>query len=91
LLALRHRYLVRRLPGTGTLAAGAVGDTGVLARWRLGDGAELILASNLGPQPLAIDAVDGTKLFASHDGDAYAVREGRLPAHSTVAFLLESA
>jgi malto-oligosyltrehalose trehalohydrolase len=91
LLALRHRYLVRRLPGTGTLAAGAVGDTGVLARWRLGDGAELILASNLGPQPLAIDAVDGTKLFASHDGDADAVREGRLPAHSTVAFLLESA
>ena len=89
LLALRHRHLIPRLPGTRSLAAGAVGDTGVLARWSMGDGAELIIASNLSAAPLPLDAVDGTLLFQSRAGDADAVRDGRLPARSTVAFLLE--
>ena len=89
LLALRHRHVMPRLPGCRSLAAGAVGDSGVLARWIMGDGAELVIAANLGAGPLPLDAVDGTLLFQSRDGDADAVRDGTLPAHSTVAFLLE--
>jgi maltooligosyltrehalose trehalohydrolase len=89
LLGLRHRHLVDKIPGTKSLGAAALGATGVLARWTMGDGAELILASNLGEKTVAIDAVDGTLLFESHGGDADAVRDGRLPARSTVAFLQE--
>ncbi len=87
LLGLRARHLMPRLPGTRSLTAGPVGETGVLARWVLGDGAELAIACNLGPAPLPIDAVDGPLLFESRGGDADAVREGRLPARCTVAFL----
>jgi maltooligosyltrehalose trehalohydrolase len=87
LLDLRARHIVPRLPGTSSLAAGPVGDTGVLARWAMGDSAELVIAANLGPAPLPIDAVDGPMLFESRSGDADAVREGRLPARCTVAFL----
>lgn len=87
LLALRARHLAPRLPGTRSLSAGPVGGTGVLARWVLGDGVELAIASNLGRAALPVDAVDGSLLFESRDGDAEAVRKGRLPAHCTVAFL----
>jgi malto-oligosyltrehalose trehalohydrolase len=89
LLALRHWLLMPRLPGTRSLYAGAVGTTGVLARWSMGDGAELVLVSNLGADVLAVDGVDGTLLFESRAGDASSVRDGRLPVNSTVAFLLE--
>ncbi len=89
LLAVRHRYLMPRLPGTTSLNAGAVGDTGVLARWNLGDGSEYIVATNLGLAPLPLDSVAGATLFESHRGDADAVLDGRLPARCTVALLLE--
>jgi len=89
LLGLRHRHIIPRIPGTTSLGAAPVGDTGVLARWSLGDGAELIIASNLGATPLSIDAVDGSTLFESRVGDADAVRNGRLPARCTVAFMQE--
>ena len=88
LLGLRARHLAPRLQGCRSLAAEAVGDTGVLARWVLGNGAELVIASNLGGVPLPIDAVDGPMLFESRGGDADAVRQGRLPARCTVVFLL---
>ncbi len=88
LLGLRARHIAPHLPGCRALAAGPVGDPGVLARWVLGNGAELVIASNLGGVPLPIDAVDGPMLFESRGGDADAVRQGRLPARCTVAFLL---
>ncbi len=91
LLALRARHVVPRLQGCRSLAAGAVGDTGVLARWAMGDGAELVIACNLGARPLPIDAVDGAMLFESRGGDADAVGQGRLPARCTVALLLAPA
>ncbi|MDA8250070.1 MAG: malto-oligosyltrehalose trehalohydrolase [Rhodospirillales bacterium] len=88
LLGLRTRHIVPRIPGCRSLMAGPVGETGVLARWRMGDGAELAIACNLGATPLPIDPVDGPMLFESRAGDADAVREGHLPARCTVAFLL---
>lgn len=50
LLALRHREIVPRLAGLRGHAgrASRVGETGVTARWRLGDGSMLGLAANFG-------------------------------------------
>ncbi len=88
LLGLRRHELMARLPGTSSLGAGPVGQTGVLARWALGDGSELVIACNLGAAPLPVDAVEGETLFESRSGDADAVRDGTLPGRCTVAFLL---
>jgi maltooligosyltrehalose trehalohydrolase len=90
LLKLRATHIVPRLPGTRSLGATAVGNAGVLARWTFGDHAELIIACNLGDLPQPVMPVDGPVLFESHDNDAAALREGRLPARSTVACLLEA-
>lgn len=87
LLALRNRHIVPRMPGCRSLGAWPVGETGVLARWGMGDAAELAIVCNLGLEKLAVDDVDGPLLYESHDGDAEAVRQGCLPAASTVAFL----
>ena len=64
------------------LAAEAIGPKAVVARWRLGDGAVLTLATNLDRKPVPIDLPAGRLLFASH-----AMPPGRLPGHSTCAFL----
>ena len=89
LLGLRHRHIVARLPGSSSLGAAPLGDSGVVARWTLGDGAELVIAGNFGPAMLAVDPVDGPVLFESHAGDAARFADGQLPARSTVAYLLE--
>ncbi len=89
LLGLRHRHVVPRLPGTMSLGAAALGSTGVVARWQMGDGAELILACNLGASPLPLDALGGSLLFESHAGDLARALEGTLPPRSTVALMLE--
>jgi maltooligosyltrehalose trehalohydrolase len=89
LIGLRARHLMWRIPGARSLGAGAVGRTGVLARWNLGDAAELVIASNLGEAALVIDAIGGAMLFESRAGDAETVQDGRLPGHCTAAFLLE--
>jgi maltooligosyltrehalose trehalohydrolase len=89
LLQLRQRHIVPRIPGCRSLSAGPVGGSGVLARWIMGDESELVVAANLGGEPLPVDAVDGPMLFESRKGDADSVRGGRLPARCTVAFLLE--
>ena len=88
LLDLRARHIAPRIPGARSLMAGPLGDTGVLARWVMGDGDELAIACNLGATPLPIDPVAGPTLFESRNGDADAVCAGRLPARCTVAFLL---
>ena len=89
LLGLRHAHLVPRLPGTTSLGAMPLANAGALGRWAMGDGAELVVASNLSAEPLPFEPIDGPVLFESHAGDAVRVGEGVLPARSTVAFLLE--
>ena len=88
LLGLRARHLFPRLHGSTSLGAGPVGAAGVVARWRLGDGAELVLATNLAPHPVPVEPLAGPMLFETRPGEADAARDGRLPARSTVAFLL---
>jgi malto-oligosyltrehalose trehalohydrolase len=87
LLRLRAHHIAPRLPGCRSLAAAPVGRSGVVARWAMGDGAVLALASNLGATGQAVDPLDGDVLFESRPGDADAVRNGHLPARCTVAFL----
>jgi len=89
LLGSRARHIVPRLQGCRSIAASALGATGVLARWNMGDGAELILVTNFGAEALAVEELDGPMLFESHPGDAESVRGGHVPARSTVAFMLE--
>ena len=89
LLDTRTRHIVPRLNNCRSAGATALGKTGVLARWNMGDGATLILATNFGSKALSIDPVDGPMLFESRKGDAEIVREGKLPPHTTVAFMLE--
>jgi maltooligosyltrehalose trehalohydrolase len=66
LLALRRRALIPRLPGCQALGAEPLGDAAVVARWRLGDGALLVIAINLGEQPVPFDQREaGLLLYSS--------------------------
>jgi maltooligosyltrehalose trehalohydrolase len=87
LLALRHTEIVPRLPGSRALDAHALGPAAVLARWRMGDGTLLVLASNFGGTPAAIPAQRDKLLFARSDAAAQAAQGGTLAPHSTTAFL----
>ncbi len=90
LLELRKRHIVPRLKGCRSLGAMALGETGVVARWTLNDGAELILVMNLGAHALTIGDLDGEILFESNAGDGDRVRGGNVRPRATVAFLLEA-
>jgi len=89
LLALRAEHIVRRLDGTRSLGSEAVGPGAVVARWHMGDGAVLTIASNLHAGPVAISAsrfhIRGDAIYAS---PAIApAPDGCLPGHTTWAFL----
>jgi len=87
LLAIRHAEIIPRLVGAASLGAEPVGPKAVTARYRLGDGTTLTLATNLGAEPATVTANGATTLFESNSGDAAALAAGTLPAHSTVALL----
>ena len=50
LLGLRHERVVPRLKGARSQGAEVLGDAAVVARWRMGDGALLTIAINLGDE-----------------------------------------
>lgn len=50
LIALRHRHIVPRLRDARGVESRILGDKAVLATWRMGDGAMLTIACNLGEQ-----------------------------------------
>jgi maltooligosyltrehalose trehalohydrolase len=81
---LRHDAIMPRLPGTRTLDSEVLGPAAVLVRWRMGDGATLAMAANLGSEPVAISAPSGNRLFATSDK---AIAGGTLAARSTAVFL----
>ncbi len=92
LLAIRAAHIVPRLPGAKSIGATAAGTAAVLARWRLGDGAVLTLACNLGMTETATDSDllardHGAVLFESEAGAAQRARSGTIPALTTIAFL----
>jgi malto-oligosyltrehalose trehalohydrolase len=87
LLALRRKEIVPRLRGTRSSDARAIGTAAVYARWRLGDGAVLTLACNLGTEVVQIPAAPVASLYATSGEAERMAGAGALPAHSTVAFL----
>ena len=87
LLTLRHAEIVPRLQGARALVASATGPAGVTARWRMGDGAVLTIATNLGRAPAPCEPPRGTLLFESAPGAGDGARRGRLVARATAAFL----
>jgi 1,4-alpha-glucan branching enzyme/maltooligosyltrehalose trehalohydrolase len=91
LLRLRQREIAPYLADVRGYA-GVVdwrSDAGLLARWRLGGGAILQLAANLGPSDLpdAPDPQRGRLIFATHEGMEQGLVSGCWPAWS-VAWLL---
>lgn len=60
LLAVRHRHLLPRLSGlsAGGQLARRVGESGLQVRWRFDDGMAIEMLVNLGPQPLAAEAIE---------------------------------
>jgi maltooligosyltrehalose trehalohydrolase len=87
LLAIRRAEIVPRLENARALGAEAIGRAAVVARWRMGDGAVLAIASNLGTEPVQLEAPAGRLLFESLPGAADAVRSGNLRGRTTVAYL----
>ena len=87
LLELRRDVIAPRLVGARSIEAKAIGDAAVAARWRMGDGAILALAANLGEDTCSFSPPPGDCLFASR---ANAIDGTRLSGRSTVA-LLEAA
>ena len=64
LLAIRLAEIVPRLPGAKAIGAEVLGEGAVLARWKLGDGATLTIAINLGREPVALPPLDGAPLWS---------------------------
>jgi malto-oligosyltrehalose trehalohydrolase len=87
LLELRHGLIVPRLPGTRSLGAVPLGARAVLARWRMGDGATLTIATNLDAESCAFTPPRARPIFETGPGVA---RDGKLRARSTAAFLDQS-
>lgn len=64
LLRLRAAHVVPRLPGAAPAGAEVLGEGAVAARWRLGDGATLAIALNLGDEPVAFPEAAGEPLLS---------------------------
>lgn len=84
LLGLRAARIVPHLPGTRALGAEALGAASVRAAWRLGNGAELTIAANLGPDEVSLLPGRGALLAAEPEA---ASSPGRLPPRSAAAWL----
>ncbi len=89
LLALRHRFIAPGIPGCRSEGAEAIGPKAVVGRWRLGNGALLTIAANLGEQPVPVGPFTGEMLYGTGERMTRVVPEGALPGYSTVAYLAE--
>jgi maltooligosyltrehalose trehalohydrolase len=63
LIDLRMRLIVPRLKGATSLGGQVLGAKAVAASWRLGDGAVLSLAIDLGDEPAALPEAKGEVIF----------------------------
>jgi 1,4-alpha-glucan branching enzyme len=87
LLAVRQDQIVPRLPGTRALDARAIGAAAVIARWRMGDGAMLTIATNLGTNNESVPALKARPLFASTQEAVAMAESGVVRARATIAYL----
>jgi maltooligosyltrehalose trehalohydrolase len=67
LLALRRDRLGARLEGTTSLGAEKLGEKGVRAQWKLGDGAVLTIAAQFGETAIEFPPAPGEVLAQSRD------------------------
>ena len=65
LLARRHAHIIPRLKGARAERAEAIGDKSLTASWRLGDGARLTLACNLGAVPVRTSLPQAAPLWGA--------------------------
>jgi maltooligosyltrehalose trehalohydrolase len=90
-LQARRQFIVPRLPGAHSDSVCIIAPTAIVARWRMGDGAMLCLYCNLGEEdanvPAGMYAEREEVAAQSREGAALALREGRIPAYSTIATL----
>lgn len=87
LIGIRRAEIVPRLKGARAVNARAVGDSAVVAHWRMGDNALLTIGTNLGAENVAMPVHQGRLLFASSPAAAEACNSGRLEPYATVVVL----
>ncbi len=68
LIALRRREIAPRLNGARSEKAQAISEKAVLASWRMGDGARLTLAANLGATPIDAPLPDAPPIWGRTNG-----------------------
>ncbi len=93
LLSLRAQEIVPRLPGARAERALVLGESAVLAEWRMGDGSQLRIYLNLGADHAVttdLPALDARLLRESLPGAASAVQGGSVPAYSAVVWLMSA-
>jgi maltooligosyltrehalose trehalohydrolase len=69
LLQRRFALIVPRLKGSTAVASEVLSDAAVLARWRLGDGATLTIATNLSQDPVQVPLHHSAPVYGRADGD----------------------
>jgi maltooligosyltrehalose trehalohydrolase len=69
-LAIRRTHLISRLNGASSLGAEAIGEKAVIARWRLADGATLILVANLAAAAVEVSLPSGAPLTGAYSAGA---------------------
>jgi maltooligosyltrehalose trehalohydrolase len=85
LLELRQAQIVPGIPGCRTAGVEILSPKALMAKWRLGTGATLSIATNFGAEPAAMTAPPGPALFATPDMEEAGA--GVLPGHSTIAWI----
>jgi maltooligosyltrehalose trehalohydrolase len=92
LLALRRSHVVPHLPGMG--GGGEfelVGASGLVVRWRLGDGARLTLLANLGDGPVeGVLCFAGTAFYLSQPDLSESLAIGQMPPWCAAWFIEEA-
>jgi len=81
LLRLRREQIVPHLEGAVALRSEVIGEKAVSASWKLGNGATLIIACNLGSTPARFDAPKRNPLWGTR-------RDGSIAPMSTLCWIL---
>jgi maltooligosyltrehalose trehalohydrolase len=92
LLSLRWQHIIPRLAGAHALEALPIGPAGAVARWRMADGATLVIAINLSTEPVTVKSGDisipgGTDVLFDTGNVLAELAKGSLPACSFIALL----
>ncbi len=92
LLGIRHHYIIPRLKGVRSLKAEAIGPSAIKACWKMGDGAILAIAVNLGNERLILHREDlimlpQPEILFDYGGVWTSLEKGVLPGLSFIALL----